>query len=139
MKRILFASIAILLSVGSTFAWRSNRSSCYRGGCARTVSCARPCQKPCEPVAPRCCKTVMVDTIVQVPKVVEVAAIKKVTPMPDIVEVIEQPCQEIHIPQAPTIIQNPDLIEYRPVPAKIVRHKQPPCVTYECPCDCEQA
>jgi hypothetical protein len=77
----------------------------------------------------------MVDKVIQVPKTIEVPARKIVIPQPDHIEYIPQPAVEVRIPQPP--IPQCDIIEYRCVPDKVVTHKQPDCIRWECPADCD--
>lgn len=135
MKRILFASIAILLSMGAAVEAGLFRRRC-NNGCARPV-CARPVVKEECPVEPVCCKTIQVPTTVMVPKVINVPARKIVTPRPDLVEYIPQPCLTVRRPQPPIVTPQPDIIEEIPQPDKVRYIKQAPCVRFECPPDCE--
>ena len=146
-NKLMLAAVIGLLSTGAVLAFGGKRN----GNCCptkRTKNCS-PCKttsacnprKACgrssfksEPVAPRCCKTIMVDKTIQVPKVIEVPARKIVIPQPDLIENIPQQPVEVRIPQPP--VPQPDIIEYRCVPDKVVRHPQEPCVRYECPADC---
>lgn len=126
MKKMIFASLVALTAVGLLDA-----------RCCGPRRNARVCRTtaPTVEVAPKCFKTIMVPQTIQVAKCVEVPARKIVMPRPDIVERIAQKPIEVRIPQ-PAIPQ-PDRIEYRCVPDKIVYHKQEPCIRYECPTDCD--
>lgn len=110
MKKIFVTAIVSLLTVSlaGAFCCRRQASSCA----------------PCEPVIPKCYKTV------------EVPAEKVVCPQPDrvIVEKVAPTC--IRIPVAPTVIQNPDRIEYRCNPDRIIREKVADKVYYRCPAIC---
>lgn len=145
-NKLMLAAVIGLLSTGAVFAgWRRRSGNCCPSR-RRTAACcpapARACPPACapsrmevEPTPPRCCKTIMVDKVIQVPKTVEVPARRIEIPQPDIIEHIPQPAVEVRIPQPP--IPQPDIIEYRCVPDKVVRHAQAPCVRYECPADCD--
>ena len=127
MKKILLAAIVGLLTTGLLEA---------RWGGARRNGCCQPsCQTECEPTPPICCKTIMVDETIKVPKVIRVPARRICTKRPDIVEEVCQPDIMVRIPQPP--IPQPDRCEWRKQPSKFVTHKQPDCVTYECPPDCD--
>ncbi len=137
MKKMLFASI-VLLSASLADARRCGTRRCDRRTTCAT-SCARPvsCAQPCEPVAPRCCKTIMVPQTIQVEKVIEVPARKIVIPQPCLVEHIPQPPIEVRIPQPP--IPQPDIIEYKCVPDQIRQIPQPDLIRWECPADCRES
>lgn len=142
MKKLVIASIAILLTTSAAHGWGlfGRRGNC--GGCPRMAAracapaaCATPCAEVCEPTPPRCTKTVMVDRVIKVPQTVEVAPRRIETPVPDRVVYVEQPCKYRRIPQ-PAIPQ-PDLIEEVPQPCLVKRIPQRPEVRYECPTDCD--
>ena len=128
MKRILFASVAVLLSMGAVEArWgRSCNTGCQPKACA-----------PCEPVAPICCKTIMVPQTIQVPKVIEVPARRIEMPQPDICIRTPRPPVRIEIPCPP--IPQPNRVEYRCQPDCITYQKCAPIIRYECPEDCQQS
>ena len=129
MKKLLFAAVAGLLTMGVLQAgcgWRNRRNCCP----TRRRTCA-PRRVSCEPTPPRCCKTIQVPKTIMVDKVIEVPARKIVIPQPDVVE---------HICQDPICIKIPVTTyryEYKPVPDKVVHHKQPDVIRYECPADCD--
>ena len=138
MKKLLL-TVAVLMS---PVVIEANR---YRYGSCRTSSCRTACPTTCttscpvtcapvEPCPPKCYKTIMVPQTIQVPKQIEVPARKIVMPQPDMIERIPQPPIEVRTPQPP--VPQPDLISYRCVPDKIVNHKQPDIIRYECPVDC---
>ncbi len=158
-NKLMLAAVIGLLSTGALFALgnrrngngnccnqntRRTRTSRNCGTCPKKRNCntcpkRTACKKACstfktEPVAPRCCKTIMVDKVIQVAKVIDVPARKIVIPQPDLIEYIPQQPVEIRIPQPP--IPQPDCIEYRSVPDKVVRHPQEACIRFECPDDC---
>ncbi len=151
MKKLLL-TVAVLLSpivLEARQYGRYGRNSARYGSACGTSGCRTACPMPCatpramscapaecnEPTPPRCCKTIMVPETIQVPKVVEVPARRIVIPQPDVIEYIAQPPVEVRTPQPP--IPQPDIISYRCVPDKIVHHKQPDCIRYECPADCD--
>ncbi len=135
MKRMIFASIALLLTSSFVQAgWFNRCGSC----CPRTrVSCEPRvmCEPACEPTPPVCFKKIMVPQTIQVEKEIEVSAIKIVEPRPDIIERIPVAPTEVRTPQPPLVIQQPDMISYRCNPDRIVHHKQAPSIRYECPVD----
>lgn len=140
MKRIVFAMLAVLLTVGIAQAgfW-GRRGGCCNNRPARSMcetSCAPSCEPVCPP-APTCCKTIEVPTTVMVKKEITVPARKIVTPVPDVIEYVEQPCLEIRTPQPPIVCPQPDIITYKAQPCVIKRHPQAPCIRWECPRDCE--
>ncbi len=149
-NKLMLAAVIGLLSTGAVIAFGRRNGNCCperrsRKCCPprRNTNCCPPrrsraCAPSCvttEPTPPRCCKTIMVDKVIQVPKTIEVEARKIVIPQPDLIEHIPQPPVEVRIPQPP--IPQPDIIEYRCVPDKVVRHPQEPCIRYECPADCD--
>lgn len=141
MNRIVFALMAILLTAGAVQAGLFRRGGYNNGnGCCGARSarvCAEPaCAPACEPQAPICCKTIQVPTTVMVDKEITVPARKIVTPVPDVIEYVEQPCIEVRTPQPPIVCPQPDIITYKAQPCKIMRHPQPPCIRWECPRDC---
>ena len=135
MKRILFASIAILLSMSAVQAGLFRRGGCCPSR-ARAVCAPRVAAAEC-PVEPVCTKTIMIPKTIQVPKVINVPARKIVTPRPDLVEYIPQPCLKVRRPQPDIVIKQADIIEEIPQPDKVRHIPQPPCVRYECPPECD--
>ncbi len=135
MKRMIFATIALLMTAGVVQAGWFGRGC--NNGCARRSVCEPVCAQTCEPAIPKCCKTIKVPVTVMEDRVIEVPARKIVTPVPDVIEYVPQAATEIRTPQPP--IPQPDIITYRCNPDKIVRHPQPPCVRYECTPDCQQS
>ncbi len=149
-NKLMLAAVIGLLSTGALLAFggRRNGNCCGRparrsrracGTCPTRTACPPRCgpsRVVSEPAPPRCCKTIMVDKTIQVEKVIDVPARKIVTPQPDLIEYIPQKAIEVRIPQPATVIQNPDIIEYKCVPDKVVRHAQDPCIRYECPAEC---
>ncbi len=127
---MIVASVIALLSVSAANAWFGGRRGCCPS--RRVASCA-PRTVEC---APKCFKRIKVPKTIEVEECVEVPARKIVIPQPDIVERIAQAPIEVRIPQPP--IPQPDRVEYKCVPDKIVHHPQAPCIRYECPTDCEQ-
>ncbi len=141
MKRLLL-TVAVLMSPMLVEANRyrygscktsSCRTSCAPTACAPYAGSSAACAVE-EPCPPRCTKTIMVPQTIQVPKVIEVPARKIVMPQPDVIERIPCPPVEVRTPQPP--IPQPDCISYRCVPDRIVHHKQPDIIRYECPTDC---
>ncbi len=133
MKRILFASIVTLLSTGLTEAWfgRGNCGSSCAPRCARVVRQQQDCP-------PKCCKTIQVPQTIMVDKVIEVPAIKEVTPRPDIITYQCNAPIEVRTPQPPIVTPQPDIISYKEVPPTMIRTPQAPCVRWYCPDDCDQ-
>ena len=129
MKRILFISFAALASVGLAQAWGC-RTSCNRPSAQRVVR-----QADCPP---KCCKTIQVPQTIMVDKVIEVPAIKEVTPRPDIITYRANAPIEVRTPQPPIVTPQPDIISYKCVPDTIIRTPQEPCVRWYCPDDCDQ-
>ncbi len=127
MKKLLLAAIFGLLATGLLEA------ACGKRWCGPRR--ANRCKTECEPTPPICCKTIMVDQTIQVPKVIRVPARRIVTKRPDIVEEVCQPDVMVRIPQPP--IPQEDRCEWRKQPSKFVTHKQPDCVTFECPPECD--
>ena len=154
-NKLMLAAVIGLLSTGAIFAFGRRNGDCCpqrrsracrpkrrnNDCCPKRNNCPPRCKRRSrvvsEPTPPRCCKTIMVDKTIQVPKVIEVPARKIVTPQPDLIEYIPQEPVEVRIPQPATIIENPDIIEYRCQPDKVVHHKQPDCIRFECPVDCD--
>ncbi len=131
MKRILFATMIAMLgvSLASAFCGNNCGTRCRRG-------CPQRVERKVEP--PKCCKTIQVPQTVMVDKVIEVAAIKDVTPVPDTIERRANPSIEVRTPRPPIVTPQCDLISYKCVPDTIIRHPQKPCVRYYCPDDCDQ-
>lgn len=135
MKKLVIASIAILLTMGLAEArFFGRRGNC--NGCPTRRSCAPACETECvAPVPPKCCKTIRVPQTIMVDKTVEVPARKVVIPQCDRVEYVKQPCKYRRIPQ-PSIPQ-PDIIEEVEQPCLVKHIPQAPLIRYECPSDCD--
>jgi len=96
MKRILLPLFVGLLSfaalVEAGCCPKRSRRMCQ-------TSCETPCATVpanCEPVAPKCCKTIMVPKTVEVPETVYVDAIRHETPVAPIVTYTCPPdCKEV--------------------------------------------
>ncbi len=141
MKKLLLALVVGLAAVSLVQAryrrgvYRRGRNWSSQRGSRCAPRCAPKCAPVrCEPRAPKCYKNIMVPVTVEECRQIEVPARKIVIPQPDLVECIPQPAIEVRTPQPP--IPQPDIITYKCVPDKIVHHKQPPCIRYECPADC---
>lgn len=121
MKKMLLAVLG-LLSFASLVDARGFGGRCGKscGPCA-APACAPACAPQC-PVIPRCFKTI------------ELPAIERRVKQPDVCERIPQPDCVKYVAQKPIVIQRAPICVRTKVADKVVWHKQPDIVTFECPC-----
>jgi len=132
MKRLIFASIAILLSMGVAQAWRP-----FRGGCNDCPRPVRSCATRCEttPQPPVCYKEIKVPKTIMETKMVQVPARMIRIKQPDEIRWEKQPCVRIEYAQPP--IQQPNIVVYEQQPDKCVHVARPDVIRYECPDECK--
>ncbi len=127
MKKLLFAAVAGLLTMGVL------QAGCgWRNRCPRRRACPTRCpRRECPPAKPICYKTFQVPKTVYVDERVEVEAREIRIKNADIVR---------EIPQDPICVKIPVTTyryEYKPVPCKYEHIPVPDTVRYECPVDCD--